>query len=68
MAAKRSDPKVGFVALGWPKARVDPERILTQLRAQGYAIAPSYDDSDLVIVNTCGFIDAAVKESLEASG
>ncbi len=61
-------PRVGFVSLGCPKATVDSERILTQLRAEGYAISPSYDDADLVIVNTCGFIDAAVDESLEAIG
>jgi ribosomal protein S12 methylthiotransferase len=61
-------PTVGFVSLGCPKATVDSERILTQLRAEGYGIAPSYDGADLVIVNTCGFIDAAVVESLEAIG
>ncbi len=59
---------VGFVSLGCPKALVDSERILTQLRAEGYAISPSYRDADLVVVNTCGFIDAAVEESLEAIG
>jgi ribosomal protein S12 methylthiotransferase len=61
-------PKVGFVSLGCPKALVDSERILTQLRAEGYLVAPSYDDADLVVVNTCGFIDAAVEESLDAIG
>ncbi|MFZ5580022.1 MAG: 30S ribosomal protein S12 methylthiotransferase RimO [Pseudomonadota bacterium] len=61
-------PRVGFVSLGCPKALVDSERILTQLRAEGYAISPSYDDADLVVVNTCGFIDAAVEESLETIG
>ena len=61
-------PKVGFVSLGCPKALVDSERILTQLRAEGYGISPSYQDADLVVVNTCGFIDAAVEESLEAIG
>src|SRR3954462_15607428 len=61
-------PRVGFVSLGCPKALVDSEQILTQLRAEGYAVAPSYDGADLVIVNTCGFIDAAVAESLEAIG
>ncbi len=61
-------PKVGFVLLGCPKALVDSERILTQLRAEGYQIAPSYDDADLVIVNTCGFIEEAVRESLDAIG
>ena len=60
--------RVGFVSLGCPKALVDSERILTQLRAEGYVVAPSYPDSDLVIVNTCGFIDAAVSESLDAIG
>jgi ribosomal protein S12 methylthiotransferase len=61
-------PKVGFVSLGCPKALVDSERILTQLRAEGYAIAPDYDGADLVVVNTCGFIDSAVTESLDAIG
>src|SRR6201994_4239099 len=61
-------PTVGFVSLGCPKALVDSEQILTQLRAEGYAIAPSYDGADLVVVNTCGFIDAAVAESLDAIG
>jgi ribosomal protein S12 methylthiotransferase len=60
--------KVGFVSLGCPKALVDSERILTQLRAEGYLIAPSYEGADLVIVNTCGFIDSAVAESLDAIG
>jgi len=59
---------VGFVSLGCPKALVDSEQILTQLRAEGYSIAPSYDGADLVVVNTCGFIDAAVAESLDAIG
>jgi ribosomal protein S12 methylthiotransferase len=61
-------PKVGFVSLGCPKATVDSEHILTQLRAEGYLVAPSYQDADLVVVNTCGFIDAAVEESLDAIG
>lgn len=61
-------PRVGFVSLGCPKALVDSEAILTQLRAEGYDIAPSYEGSDLVVVNTCGFIDAAVQESLDAIG
>ena len=61
-------PKVGFVSLGCPKALVDSEQILTQLRAEGYQTAASYDGADLVIVNTCGFIDAAVQESLDAIG
>ncbi|HWP00945.1 MAG TPA: 30S ribosomal protein S12 methylthiotransferase RimO [Methylococcus sp.] len=60
--------KIGFVSLGCPKALVDSERILTQLRAEGYAIVPSYHEADLVVVNTCGFIDAAVEESLDAIG
>src|SRR5207237_7402920 len=61
-------PRVGFVSLGCPKAVVDSEQILTQLRAEGYAIAPTYQGADLVVVNTCGFIDAAVEESLDAIG
>ena len=61
-------PKIGFVSLGCPKATVDSERILTQLRAEGYQIVGRYQDADLVVVNTCGFIDAAVEESLEAIG
>ena len=61
-------PKVGFVSLGCPKALVDSERILTRLRAEGYEVAPSYKAADLVIVNTCGFIDSAVDESLDAIG
>jgi ribosomal protein S12 methylthiotransferase len=61
-------PRVGFVSLGCPKALVDSEQILTQLRAEGYAISQSYDGADLVVVNTCGFIDAAVAESLDAIG
>jgi len=64
----RKTPKVGFVSLGCPKALVDSERILTRLRAEGYEVAASYRAADLVIVNTCGFIDAAVDESLEAIG
>src|SRR6202790_2425600 len=61
-------PKVGFVSLGCPKALVDSERILTRLRAEGYEVAATYRKADLVIVNTCGFIDAAVDESLDAIG
>ena len=61
-------PRVGFVSLGCPKATVDSEHILTCLRAEGYEITGSYDDADLVVVNTCGFIDAAVEESLDAIG
>ncbi len=64
----KENPKVGFVSLGCPKALVDSERILTQLRAEGYLTAPDYAGADLVIVNTCGFIDAAVEESLGAIG
>ena len=63
-----SNPKVGFVSLGCPKALVDSERILTQLRTDGYEIAPSYDGADVVVVNTCGFIDSARAESLSAIG
>jgi ribosomal protein S12 methylthiotransferase len=66
--ANRKSPKVGFVSLGCPKALVDSERILTRLRAEGYEVAASYAAADLVVVNTCGFIDAAVDESLEAIG
>ncbi len=62
------NPKIGFVSLGCPKALVDSERILTQLRAQGYETAPDYAGAHLVLVNTCGFIDSAVQESLEAIG
>ncbi|MCO6549618.1 MAG: 30S ribosomal protein S12 methylthiotransferase RimO [Gilliamella sp.] len=61
-------PTIGFVSLGCPKNLVDSERILTELRTQGYQVVPSYDNADLVIVNTCGFIDSAVQESLEAIG
>ena len=61
-------PRVGFVSLGCPKALVDSERILTQLRIRGYEISPSYEASDLVVVNTCGFIDSAIDESLQAIG
>ena len=60
--------KVGFVSLGCPKNLVDSERILTQLRTEGYDVVNSYDDAELVIVNTCGFIDSAVKESLDTIG
>ncbi|MBA3904467.1 MAG: 30S ribosomal protein S12 methylthiotransferase RimO [Rhodocyclaceae bacterium] len=63
-----AQPKVGFVSLGCPKALVDSEHILTRLRAEGYAIVPEYEGADLVVVNTCGFIDAAVEESLDAIG
>lgn len=63
-----STPKVGFVSLGCPKATVDSERILTQLRMEGYQIVPSYHEADVVVVNTCGFIDSAKAESLDAIG
>jgi len=66
--ADRKTPKVGFVSLGCPKALVDSERILTRLRAEGYEVVPSYGAADLVVVNTCGFIDSAVDESLDAIG
>ena len=59
-------PVVGFVSLGCPKALVDTERIVTELRARGYRIGQSYRDADLVIVNTCGFVNEAIQESLEA--
>ncbi|MFC0178785.1 30S ribosomal protein S12 methylthiotransferase RimO [Thorsellia kenyensis] len=62
---KSQTPKVGFISLGCPKNLVDSERILTQLKIEGYQVVPSFDDADLVIVNTCGFIDSAVQESLE---
>ncbi|SDT84841.1 SSU ribosomal protein S12P methylthiotransferase [Nitrosomonas ureae] len=67
-AGKQFPQKVGFVSLGCPKALVDSEQILTQLRAEGYEISASYQDADLVVVNTCGFIDSAVEESLDAIG
>ncbi|MFQ1023764.1 30S ribosomal protein S12 methylthiotransferase RimO [Avibacterium paragallinarum] len=63
-----SVPNIGFISLGCPKNLVDSERILTELRSDGYNIIPSYENADLVIVNTCGFIDSAVQESLEAIG
>ena len=63
-----STPKVGFVSLGCPKALVDSERILTQLRTEGYEVVPSYQNADVVVVNTCGFIDSAKQESLDAIG
>ena len=68
MNKKVNNPKVGFVSLGCPKALVDSERILTQLRIDGYEIAPSYAGADVVVVNTCGFIDSARAESLHAIG
>ncbi len=68
MTRRKKAPTVGFVSLGCPKATVDAENILTRLRAEGYELSATYDGADLVIVNTCGFIDAAVEESLEAIG
>ncbi len=65
---KSAAPKVGIVSLGCPKALVDSERILTRLRSEGYEISPSYDGADVVVVNTCGFLDSAKRESLEAIG
>ncbi|MBT0726988.1 30S ribosomal protein S12 methylthiotransferase RimO [Rosenbergiella australiborealis] len=67
-STENTTPKIGFLSLGCPKNLVDSERILTELRTEGYDVVPSYDDADLVIVNTCGFIDSAVQESLEAIG
>ncbi|SEM18188.1 ribosomal protein S12 methylthiotransferase [Luteibacter sp. UNCMF331Sha3.1] len=67
-AMSQAAPKVGFVSLGCPKALVDSERILTQLKVEGYEIVPSYGEADAVVVNTCGFIDSAVQESLDAIG
>ncbi|GAB2902634.1 30S ribosomal protein S12 methylthiotransferase RimO [Uliginosibacterium flavum] len=68
MSTKKQAPRVGFVSLGCPKAASDAESILTRLRAEGYEVAPNYEGADLVVVNTCGFIDAAVEESLDAIG
>ena len=68
MSHKHPAQKVGFISLGCPKALVDSEQILTQLRAEGYEISPTYEDADLVVVNTCGFIDSAVEESLDTIG
>ena len=68
MSKQHPPPRVGFVSLGCPKATVDSEHILTRLRAEGYLISGSYQDADLVVVNTCGFIDSAVEESLDAIG
>ena len=61
-------PMIGMVSLGCPKALVDSERILTRLRAEGYGVSPDYGGADAVIVNTCGFLDSAKAESLEAIG
>ncbi len=65
---KANGTRIGFVSLGCPKNLVDSERILTQLRTEGYDVVPTYHDADLVIVNTCGFIDSAVQESLDTIG
>ena len=65
---ENNQPQVGFVSLGCPKALVDSERILTQLKTEGYGIVPDYANADVVVINTCGFIDSAVKESLDAIG
>ena len=65
---REGQPTIGMVSLGCPKALVDSERILTRLRAEGYAISPDYKGADAVIVNTCGFLDSAKAESLEAIG
>ena len=66
--ARPGQPRIGMVSLGCPKALVDSERILTRLRAEGYAISPDYAGAEAVIVNTCGFLDSAKAESLEAIG
>ncbi|RLA40127.1 MAG: 30S ribosomal protein S12 methylthiotransferase RimO, partial [Gammaproteobacteria bacterium] len=63
-----ANPKVGFISLGCPKALVDSERILTQLKLDGYDVTPSYADAEVVVVNTCGFLDSAKQESLDAIG
>ncbi len=68
MTSTPTTHRIGFVSLGCPKATVDSEHILTQLRAEGYAISPSYDEADLIVINTCGFIDDAIEESLQAIG
>lgn len=65
---KTTPHRIGFVSLGCPKALVDSERILTQLRSEGYEISPDYNEADMVVINTCGFIDSAVQESLDAIG
>src|SRR4051812_33959433 len=67
-ARKKANPKVGIVSLGCPKALVDSERILTTLRSEGYEISDSYAGADVVIVNTCGFLNSARQESLDAIG
>ncbi len=65
MSTTPATPKVGFVSLGCPKALVDSERILTQLRMEGYEVVPTYEDADVVVVNTCGFIDSAKPSRLK---
>lgn len=67
-SANKQENKIGFISLGCPKALVDSERIITRLRAEGYELVPQYEKANLVIVNTCGFIDSAVEESLDAIG
>ena len=67
-AKAKAAPRVGIVSLGCPKALVDSERIITKLRAEGYELSPDYDGADVVVVNTCGFLDSAKEESLEAIG
>src|ERR1700756_5239831 len=67
-APKPTPPRVGFVSLGCPKALVDSERIITKLRAEGYDMSPDYAGADVVVVNTCGFLNSAKEESLEAIG
>ncbi|MGB5329329.1 MAG: 30S ribosomal protein S12 methylthiotransferase RimO, partial [Gammaproteobacteria bacterium] len=64
MAMTTNIPRIGFVSLGCPKASVDSEQVITQLRVEGYDIVPDFDTADMVIINTCGFIDSAVEESL----
>ncbi len=66
MQKNQINQKVGFISLGCPKALVDSERILTQLKLDGYEISPDYDGADVVVVNTCGFIDSAKQESMDA--
>ena len=68
MSSQTKAPQVGFISLGCPKATVDSEHILTRLRAEGYETSSSYEEAELVIINTCGFIDAAVEESLNSIG
>jgi ribosomal protein S12 methylthiotransferase len=68
LRAPKPAPKVGFVSLGCPKALVDSERIITKLRSEGYQVAPDYAGADVVVVNTCGFLDSAKQESLDAIG